>query len=72
MEHIRLKCNEKCVPSRVCSHQLYFICAVCHGAEGELATECPGTILSPFELECILHGIADFKNGEWILKERRV
>jgi hypothetical protein len=43
-----------------------FICSVCGGAEGSLASECPGVQLTTEQQDEIYAGTLDFKNGEWV------
>lgn len=47
-----------------------FICSVCGGVEGSLATECPGVRLTLEQQDEIYAGILDFKNGGWLRKEK--
>lgn len=47
-----------------------FICSVCGGAEGSLATECPDAQITTGQQDEIYAGTLDFKNGEWVRKEK--
>ena len=41
-------------------------CTVCHGAEGSLATECPGRPMTPQQHDSVYQGKRDFVGGKWI------
>lgn len=45
-----------------------FICKVCNGAEGSLATECPGRRITSEEGDAIYAGTLDFVEGQWKTK----
>lgn len=42
------------------------VCTVCGGAEGSLATECPGVRQTAQQSDQIYYGELDFKDGRWI------
>jgi len=42
-----------------------FSCTVCHGAEGSLATECPGRPMTQ-QHDSVYQGKRDFVGGKWI------
>lgn len=42
------------------------LCRVCGGAEGAMPTECPGAKLKADQLDRILAGTLDFKNGAFV------
>lgn len=42
------------------------LCTVCWGAEGSLATECPGEQMSDEHDEAVYGGELDFVDGAWV------
>lgn len=42
------------------------LCTTCHGAEGDLPTECPGTSITDDQRAAIVLGVLDFVGGRWI------
>ena len=42
------------------------LCTVCGGAEGSLATDCPGYRLDPDTDEAVYTGELDYRAGHWI------
>jgi hypothetical protein len=49
----------------MCALCTLFVCAVCRGYEGGLATECPGVVITEKQGDAIYAGTLDFVNGEW-------
>ena len=55
--------GDGCPSDRGCNICNLFLCAVCGGAEGSLASECPGFKM-PADLEtAICAGAIDYRNG---------
>lgn len=44
------------------------VCKVCGGAEGSLASECPGYRVHPDVLDAVYSGQIDFKGGLWTVR----
>jgi hypothetical protein len=66
MKHTWLECNCNEGHCPVCAGGLG-ICTVCGGAEGTLASECPGFELDEYVLDAIYKGGLDYIFGTWIV-----
>lgn len=42
------------------------LCIICNGAEGTLPLHCPGSAMSEALQDCIMHGVTDYRFGEWV------
>lgn len=64
MKHTRLT-HENCYNNNclVCN---LFLCSVCNGLEGSLASQCPGRRLTQLEEQAVYKGVIDFRNGVWV------
>jgi hypothetical protein len=46
-----------------------YVCAVCHGCEGSLPTDCPGVRMTPEQEEGVYQDGRDFVGGVWTTGE---
>lgn len=60
---VHVDCYDHSCP--ICAGGL-FLCSVCGGAEGSLATECPGHQLNEQLHEAVYKGEIDYVGGRWV------
>lgn len=73
LKHIRAThpSEQECGPYG-CNLCNLFLCSVCGGAEGSLATECPGYRVPTVMNDLVYAGAIDFVAGRWVTKDDRV
>lgn len=66
MKHQRAACKGNCGPYG-CNLCNLFVCAVCHGGEGSLATDCPGEPITIQQQDDVYAGKLDYREGRgWV------